>query len=226
MSESPTVPGPATSERSDDRTGRAGLIEAVLFDMGGVLVRLGSLPDLLGAQWPSAEFWPRWLSSSAVRRYERGQCSTDEFAIGVVQELGLTIGPQEFLANFARFPRGLYPGAAELVEEVSRKVVTGVLSNTNELHWETQPDADRLKEIVRLPYLSYRLDAVKPDAAIYQLVLQDLGLDGSNVLFLDDNEINVAGARQVGLKADVADGVDEARSILADHGLASAAYSE
>ncbi len=189
--------------------------------MGGVLVELGSLPELLGSVIDEERFWPRWLSSPAVRRFERGLCSPEDFAVGAVADLELAISPETFLANFARFPRGLYPGAADLIVELSEMVEIGVLSNTNQLHWETQIDAHLLQKLVPRPYLSYRLGEVKPDEAVYRLVLDDLGLPAGQVLFLDDNRINVDGARRVGLAAETVKGPVEARQTLRRYGLVS-----
>ena len=194
-------------------------IAVVLFDMGGVLVELGSLPELLGSSVDEHRFWPRWLASPAVRSFERGRCSPAEFAAAAVADLDLDIDADVFLANFARFPQGLFPGAAELVTEVSSRAEIGVLSNTNRLHWETQPDADVLQRLITRPYLSYRLGEVKPDEALYRLVLDDLGCPADRVLFLDDNEINVDGARRAGMAAETVKGPDQARVALTRHGL-------
>ncbi|MDH4276496.1 MAG: HAD-IA family hydrolase [Acidimicrobiia bacterium] len=194
-------------------------ITVVLFDMGGVLVELGSLPELLGSTIDAERFWPRWLSSPAVRRFERGHCSSDEFAAGAVDDLDLEISPATFLANFARFPRGLFPGAEELVTELMATVEIGVLSNTNQLHWETQPDAEILQRMVTRPYLSYRLGEVKPDEALFRLVLDDLDRPATEVLFLDDNQINVDGARRVGMAAETVKGPGQARKVLGRYGL-------
>lgn len=194
-------------------------ISVVLFDMGGVLVKLGPLPELLGSAIDEQHFWPRWLSSPAVRKFERGDCSPHEFAVGAVDDLDLDLDPDTFLANFARFPRGLFPGAADLIGELSSIVEIGVVSNTNQLHWETQPDAAVLQELVARPYLSYRLGQVKPDEALYRLVLDDLDRPATEVLFLDDNRINVDGARRAGLAAETVKGPDQARTMLGRYGL-------
>jgi FMN phosphatase YigB (HAD superfamily) len=60
---------------------------------------------------------------------------------------------------------------------------------------------------------------VKPDREIYDYVLAELGCPASKVLFLDDNQINVDGARIAGLHAERARGTNEARAALARHGL-------
>ncbi|MDH3302554.1 MAG: HAD-IA family hydrolase [Acidimicrobiia bacterium] len=194
-------------------------ISVVLFDMGGVLVQLGSLHELLGSGIDEEHFWPLWLSSPAVRRFERGDCSPEEFADGAVDDLDLDLSAEAFLANFARFPRGLFPGAAELVTELSATVEIGLLSNTNQLHWETQPDAEILKRMVTRPYLSYRLGEVKPDEALFRLVLDDLDRPAAEVLFLDDNQLNVDGARRVGIAAETVKGPGQARDVLGRYGL-------
>lgn len=60
---------------------------------------------------------------------------------------------------------------------------------------------------------------MKPDHAIFEHVIDDLGLPPREVLFVDDNEMNVAGAAQAGLSAEVARGVEQARSVLDSYGV-------
>jgi putative hydrolase of the HAD superfamily len=191
-----------------------------LFDMGGVLVELGSLDELLGLDGISAEeFWPKWLASPTVRALEGGAIEPAEFATRLVGELDLTIDADQVLERFAGFPRGLYPGAVELVEDVrrarpERPIVVGLLSNTNKLHWESQPGASIMQELTDRPYLSYQLGVLKPDRAIFDHVVADLDMAADRILFIDDNQINVDGARAAGLQAELAKGPDEARSAL------------
>ena len=70
-------------------------------------------------------------------------------------------------------------------------------------------------------YLSYVLDMVKPDADIYDHVIADLGLPASEILFIDDNQINVDGALARGMQAALAKGPGEARSALTRLGVLS-----
>ena len=60
---------------------------------------------------------------------------------------------------------------------------------------------------------------MKPDRDIFEHVLEDLGLAGHEVLFLDDNQMNVDGARDAGLDAEVVKGVEAARTLLDGRGL-------
>ncbi|MDH4075067.1 MAG: HAD family phosphatase [Acidimicrobiia bacterium] len=195
-------------------------IRVVLFDMGGVLVELGPLDQLLGVAMPPEEFWPRWLGSPAVRAYERGTCDTIAFTRSLAAELDLPLSPDDLTERFRGFTRGLYPGAAELVREVAAHgVATGVLSNTNALHWDHQIDGEILRSLFDHEFLSYRLGLVKPDRELFEAVVATLGLNPVEILVLDDNELNVAGARAAGLEADHTRGVPEARRALHRRGL-------
>lgn len=194
-------------------------LTAVLFDMGGVLVELGPLDEFLGVGIRAEEFWPRWLASPTVRRFERGECSAAAFGTGLATEFDLELDADEVVERFRRFPRGLFPGAAELVRAVHPDVVTGVLSNTNALHWDHQRDGETIRSLFDRVYLSYELGAVKPDRAVFEAVVADLDRDPAEILFVDDNQLNVDGARAVGLDAHRAVGVDETRRILIARGV-------
>ena len=71
-------------------------------------------------------------------------------------------------------------------------------------------------------FYSCELGVAKPDPAYYRAILTELGLEPGAVLFIDDNEANIAGAAEVGLRAelfDLSQGVDRLRELLAGHGL-------
>lgn len=202
-------------------------IMAVVFDMGGVVVKLGSLPDILaGSGLSDDEIWERWILSDAVRRFEGGQCDIDAFAADLIAEFGVTLEAAELIERFTRFPEGLYPGAAELVAAVNAQATTGVLSNTNELHWTQQKDHVQISSMFDRTYLSYDLGLVKPDAAIYEHVADDLAVARDRILFIDDNKVNVDGAVAVGMQGAVAKGPDEAAAALRSFGLDLGSYGD
>ena len=166
-----------------------------------------------------SEIWRRWLSSPSVRRYERGQCDRNAFAAGMVEENNLDIDAEEFLEIFRAWPRGLFPGAERLVKRLPADIRTGCLSNTNELHWNEQRDAERIQALFQRPFLSHEMGLVKPDREIFEAVLLELGCDAKAVLFLDDNQINVEGARTLEIDAECANGIEGARTVLESRGL-------
>ncbi len=186
-------------------------------------MKLGPLSDLLGSHAPPAEdFWPRWLHSDAVRAYEGGHCTTKEFVEALTNEFSLPFGPEELLRRFAAWPKGLYPGATQLLEELAAQnpaITVGALSNSNPLHWNEQNDAEEIRSLFDAPFLSFEMKLLKPDPAIFTHVQQALGLEPQEILYFDDNQINVDGASQAGWQAHVARGPDDCRRYLATHRL-------
>ena len=195
--------------------------QLVLFDLGGVLIELGGVEEfrrLVGAG-DEDEVWRRWLSSPSVRRFERGLCDRQAFATGMVEENDLEMTAGDFLERFGAWPRGMMPGASELVSSLATGLQRACLSNTNELHWREQRDAESIQSLFETRFLSFELGLVKPDREIFEFVLRATGLPGEAVFFLDDNRINVDGALDAGLDAHRAVGVAAARSILEERGL-------
>ena len=50
-------------------------------------------------------------------------------------------------------------------------------------------------------FVSYRIQARKPDAQIYHYVLQKIGVEANQAVFIDDREENVSAARSLGMSA-------------------------
>jgi putative hydrolase of the HAD superfamily len=195
-------------------------IEVVLFDVGGILIRMAGLDvwKRLTGQTDEAEIWRRWLHCPVVKAFERGHCSIDEFARRMIVAHDLPVGAEEFMDSFRAWPGGLLEGARELVEDVTEHVRTGCFSNTNEVHW-TEPCNQVVHNLFELHFLSHEMGYVKPDAEAFHHVTETLECPPGAIFFIDDNIINVDAARTCGLQAHVAKGPEETRRVLADHGL-------
>ncbi|CAK9886901.1 MAG: Alpha-D-glucose 1-phosphate phosphatase YihX [Candidatus Erwinia impunctatus] len=77
-----------------------------------------------------------------------------------------------------------------------------ILSNTNNLHCEFWPS--RYPEVINAAdhiYLSQEMGMRKPEAEIYQQVLQREKVLPQDVFFFDDNEENIRGATALGIKS-------------------------
>lgn len=197
-------------------------IEVVLFDGGGVLVELQGIPTMLG--WlenrPSVdELWKLWLTSPVVRRFETGRATPDEFAEEIIQEMSLPVSPQEFIAKFQAWLTGLYPGALEMVRSVPSRFTRATLCNTNVLHWPRLLSDFDLDRHFQHHFASHLTGKIKPDREAFENVLDTLGCQASAVFFLDDNILNVEGARNVGMRAVQVRGPEEARRALATAGI-------
>jgi len=199
-------------------------IRVVLFDLGGVLVELGGIHHWkkLTNQMDDDAIWRNWLSCPVVRAFETGQCSSLEFATGMVERHGLDISAEEFIDAFAGWPKGLFPGAHEIVDGVADHVQVGCFSNTNELHWNGQQGWEHIQNLFDVHFLSYLMGHAKPDREAFEHVAEELDCQPGEIFFVDDNIINVDGARACGIEAHVAKGPDDAHRLLSDFGLMKA----
>ncbi len=189
-----------------DRNG----IELVVFDLGGVLVRLcDGWPDACRrAGVPSrVEFGDPAVQrglSDAVDSSERGRIDLTEFCRRVGDASGLH--PDHVRAIVDGYLRGLQPGVAELFDQLDAAAVpTACLSNTNARHWALmfEEQADRYDALGRFRhrFASHLIGRRKPEADIYAAVEQAVALPGAALVFFDDNEPNVAAARARGWHA-------------------------
>jgi putative hydrolase of the HAD superfamily len=200
-------------------------IQVVLFDLGGVLVELHGVPAmmaLLDNRVSIEEMWRLWLESPTVRRFESGRSTPVEFAEGIVRELSLPICPEEFTTCFQSWLVGLYPGALELVRSVPSRFTTATLSNTSQLHWSRVMMEFQLEQAFDRHFASHLTGRMKPDREAFEYVLETLDCKPESVFFLDDNTLNVEGARRIGMQAVQVRGADAARHALVEAGIVSA----
>ncbi len=193
----------------------------VLFDLGGVIVELGGIEHWksLSGQSDDVDMWRRWLHCPVVKAYESGRCSSDEFASRMVQEHSLPVSANQFITAFTAWPKGLFPGARDVVADVHDDVMVGCFSNTSDLHWHERLVPMGAEDMFALRFLSFEMGHVKPDAGSFAYVAEALGHAPQAILFIDDNPVNVDGAREHGFDAHVAHGPDSARAILQARGL-------
>jgi glucose-1-phosphatase len=201
---------------------RARTIEVVLFDVGGVLVQLSGIATLL--QWmgdgaTEEQMWRTWLRSDSVRKFETGRSAAADFAAGVVAEFGLKIPPQEFLASFSGWPTGLYPGTLEMLSLIPKTYRRAMLSNSNVLHWNRMMLDMKLGPAFEHHFSSHLTGRIKPDTEAFAHVTESLRCRPDQVVFLDDNALNVESAQAFGMQAIRVKGAAEARRALVDFGI-------
>ena len=196
-------------------------IRVVLFDIGGVLVEPSGVDTML--RWmeyrvSAEEMWRMWLTSENVRAFETGRKSAEDFADALVSDFGLTVGPDEFLNELPRWSTTLFPGALELLQRLPSHYTRATLCNTNPIHW-VELMKTPLKDAFPRHFASHLIGRIKPDAEAFQHVLDELNCGPECVLFLDDNELNVRGARTLGMNAVRVKGPGEAERALVDYGV-------
>jgi putative hydrolase of the HAD superfamily len=208
------------------------VIEAVVSDFGGVLTSpliegfariqsdLGVTPEELGGALARASDADGRNPLFAV---EVGAISAAEFIAKIERELTAALGRPVELHDFGE----RYMGALEPNEELfafyrglhAEGMRLALLTNNVrewEPLWRTMLPLDEIFEtIVDSGFVGVR----KPDPAIYELVLERLGLPASACAFVDDVGVNIEAAQALGFATvrfrDTAQAIAELRALLA-----------
>ena len=112
------------------------------------------------------------------------------------------------------------PGTAELITELDAAGLSQ-LGLTNWSH-ELYPAAPRLFPVLDLlddVVVSGTEKVAKPDRAIFEIAVSRAGLPAADLVFVDDNEANVAAAIEFGLDGIPFTGADDLRASLRERGL-------
>ncbi|HET9945376.1 MAG TPA: HAD family phosphatase [Actinomycetes bacterium] len=197
--------------------------EAVVFDLGGVLVdwdprRL--YRTMLGSDEEIADFFDEVDFAGWNHRLDAGERTWAE----AVDDLGSRFPHRrELLAAYpARFPEtlgGVIDGTVRVVEELHGAGVR-LLALTN---WSAElfPHARERFAFLRLfeaVVVSGEERLPKPDPRIYDLLLTRHDLDPAGTVFVDDRETNVEAARAAGMTGLVFTDPDRLRRDLARTG--------
>jgi len=197
-------------------------IEVVLFDLGGVLVEvtgINAIQNWTGMQTSPASIWEKWLVSPTVRAFETGRIDAGLFARKLIQEMSLPVTPQEFLASFSTWPRGLFPGARELLKSIPPDYTLAAFSNSNVIHWPRVINDMGLGAMFAHAFASHLMGKIKPDPEAFEHILSELACAPASVLYVDDNLPNVDAARRLGMQAIETRGIDAVRQALEDYGI-------
>lgn len=189
----------------------------LLFDVGGVLVDLTGQEMMYkwtGHQKSLDELMHHWLTSDTVRAFETGQLGPDEFARGIVAEMSLAVSPDGFLREYSTWLHEVFPGVPEMLAVLSERYTLASLSNTNELHWPRMRDEMGLGPLLDYHFPSHKTGRIKPDPEAFEQVLRALDVPATAVCFFDDNQLSVAAAAALGIRAYRTCGVNELRAAL------------
>ncbi len=178
-------------------------IRAVLFDFGGVLVRTED--DSGRRRWEERLGLPRRelervvFESDVSLRAMRGQEPEEAVWQNVAQVLRLGA------AELAELRRDFWAGDRldmrlfAFLRSLRPRYRTGLISNAWESARAVFTGKYGLGQVLDVLVISAEEGVVKPEARIYHIALERLGVRPEEAVFVDDLEENVIGARKVGL---------------------------
>jgi HAD superfamily hydrolase (TIGR01509 family) len=185
-------------------SGRA--IDALLFDLGGVLLEIDFVrvtrrwAELAGVD--EQRIAARFTHGEAYERHERGEIEAPEYFAALRRELGIGLTDAQLEEGWNRvFVDSIAPTVA-LLQPLAARLPLHVFSNTNRTHhrhW-AQHYARALAPIGRR-FLSFEMGSRKPERESFEHVARELDVPLERILFFDDTAANVAGAQAVGMPA-------------------------
>jgi putative hydrolase of the HAD superfamily len=186
--------------------GAAG-IRAVILDYGEVLCHrpsekeFGRLEEIFGAKGNS--FQALWDKNRGA--FDRGDMTAEAYWIALAEDAGTGIDGER-LAQVCRWDLEMWGNANEPMIEWLRQlrqggIKTGLLSNMHTAMIFYLRENFGWLDLFDFKTFSAEVRLIKPDRAIYEHTLEGLGVKPDETLFVDDREVNVQSAREMGIQA-------------------------
>jgi len=176
----------------------------ILFDIGNVLVRydhqrtMAALSDLYNTD--STHLLA--VYSEIGRSFGAGKIASEQIVALLNQRFGaahsLEAFSTAFCAGLARDDDALTYVAAL---QIDGELAVGAISNTNAAHVAWLDDHVPELSDFELVIMSNEVGLLKPDPEIFELALEILDAQPTQVLYVDDLAENVEAARQLGMSA-------------------------
>ncbi len=181
------------------------MIKNIILDFGDIFINL----DKAATAKAMIPFGFTQLTpelNSIFKSYEKGNMSSEQFLSDVsahfpkASKADLTDAWNAILLDFPLH-------RLEFLEDLARENTYRLflLSNTNDIHIEFvkqqmgMENYNRFKSVFEVFYLSYEMGMRKPDAEIFEFVLQQNHLNPSETLFVDDTTENTDTAASLGI---------------------------
>jgi putative hydrolase of the HAD superfamily len=186
------------SERELNIPGRV-----VVFDYGEVLSMSPSEHDqaaLLGVAEATAEtFWPAyWRHRNDL---DHGTVTIPDYWARIAADLGFTFGPAQVQRLWAADFRSwisVEPGSIDILADLfAGGTRMALLSNAGFDFGDAfrrAPFAQYFEQV----FVSAELGLIKPDPEIYRHVARELGIEPTQMVFVDNKKVNVDGAESIG----------------------------
>ena len=175
-----------------------------LFDLGNVLAK--SLDDYglynkLNCKISYDAFLQYWWGDDLVLKAHMGLATDDEHVEALLKFCKSDLSINQFYEIYNSLDNSLYDETMEIINELKNKgYKVGLLSNLRLMDYKRYEE--QIKKInFDYLFLSYEIKCIKPSSDIYLQVIDALNCEAENIIFFDDNQKNVNGAKQLGINA-------------------------
>ncbi|MBR5552117.1 MAG: HAD family phosphatase [Muribaculaceae bacterium] len=184
------------------------MIKNLLFDLGGVIMDIRRLNcvasfERLGMK-DADNFLGEYSQKGPFLQLEEGAISEEEFRTAVRALIDGEVSDEQIDSAFCDFLVGIPKYRLEQLRQLKKSYNIYMLSNTNSIMWRSRIAEDfRQEGLEREDYFdgivtSFEAQSIKPDAKIFHTVVEKLGINSDETLFLDDSQKNLDAAAQLG----------------------------
>lgn len=186
-------------------------VKNLLFDFGGVIVSLNKQNALNRFKEIGFENIDQYLNEfrqeGIFLEYEEGKLTPQEFYAEFRRLAGKEdISDKDIDSAWLAFLIGIPEYKFQLLKDLRKKYNVYLLSNTNPsiMNWafskDFSPEGLPISAYFDKCYLSFELGVAKPDKKIFELILEDSGMNPAETLFLDDGKTNVEIGKEFGFQ--------------------------
>ena len=191
--------------------------------MGGVVFEIDFERALqTWSDWtslPMTEIQHRFKMDEAYEQHERGEIGASEYFAHLRNVLGLEASDSKIALGWNAIYMAEIAETVDYILAVKEKLPCFAFTNSNPTHqvfWETA--YPRAVKSFHQIFVSSELGLRKPDCEAFVAISDTTGISLDRMLFFDDTEENVNGARAAGLQAIHVKTHTDVKNALADIG--------
>lgn len=184
------------------------MIKNLLFDLGGVIMDIRRLNcvasfERLGMK-DADSFLGEYSQKGPFLQLEEGLINEAQFRDAVREYIDGEVTDEQIDKAFCDFLVGIPAYRLEQLRQLKKQYGIYMLSNTNPIMWHSRiAEEFRQEGMEREDYFdgivtSFEIRSIKPDAKIFHMVVEKLGLNPEETLFLDDSQKNLDAAAALG----------------------------
>ena len=185
------------------------MIKAIVFDMGGVIVRLNmdrcikNFKELAGFV-DIEEYLDKFHQKGFISDLEEGKTQPEDFYRECLKHSRPGTTKETAHYCFCSLLDSLEENALELIRSLRGRLDLYVLSNNNPIsrgYFREMMKKEGLdtEEVFTKEFYSYELKMLKPSREIYERVIEEVGRRPEEILFVDDARDNIEAAQAAGI---------------------------
>jgi len=184
-------------------------IKAIIFDLGAVILNINYQNTIdafskLGVKKAST-FYSKKVQTNLFNQIETGDITTEKFLTELQKETNNSSINQVSEAWNAML-LDLPENRLAVIQSLKKEYSIYLLSNTNTIHIDAfKKKLGKVKwikfyNLFDKMYLSHEMGLRKPNAAIFEYILEEQNLKPEEVFFIDDSPEHIEGANKLGIK--------------------------